>query len=271
MMKRIALTLAAAATLLSACGGPTARTARTAAATRAAETAEPLYYTYRIRAVHPHATTSYTQGLQYADGALWEGTGEYGASVVQRTEIETGKTEVLFRLPRTEFGEGITLLDGKLYQLTWQSNTAHVYDLATRKKIRDHRYAGEGWGLTTDGEKLYMTDGTANLYTIDPETFRRERTTTVTLRGEPVDFLNELEWIDGKIWANVYTTDQIVIIDPATGRVEGIVDLTGLLPVEERTPQTDVLNGIAYDAATGRIFVTGKNWSRLFEIEIVRQ
>ena len=148
MMKRIALTLAAAATLLSACGGPTARTARTAAATRAAETADPLYYTYRIRAVHPHATTSYTQGLQYADGALWEGTGEYGASVVQRTEIETGKTEVLFRLPRTEFGEGITLLDGKLYQLTWQSNTAHVYDLATRKKIRDHRYAGEGWGLT---------------------------------------------------------------------------------------------------------------------------
>ena len=165
----------------------------------------------------------------------------------------------------------IALVGGELFQLTWQSNTAHVYDPEKRTGLRDHRYAGEGWGLTTDGEKLYMTDGTANLYTIDPATFRRERRTTVTLRGEPVELLNELEWIDGRIWANVYTTDQIVIIDPATGRVEGIVDLRGLLPDEDRTPGTDVLNGIAYDAATGRIFLTGKNWSKLFEIELVRQ
>ena len=270
-MKRFTLLLATVVSLLSACGGAATRTGASAAATRTDAAPEPVYYTYRIRAVHPHSTSAYTQGLQYADGALWEGTGQYGASVVQRLDPETGHGEVIFRLPRSEFGEGITLLDGKLYQLTWQSNTAHVYDLATRKKIRDHRYAGEGWGLTTDGSKLYMTDGSANLYTIDPETFRRERTTTVTLRGEPVDFLNELEWIDGRIWANVYTTDQIVIIDPATGHVEGIVDLTGLLPAEERTPQTDVLNGIAYDAATRRIFVTGKNWSKLFEIEIVRR
>ena len=187
------------------------------------------------------------------------------------TDLATGRTEVLFRLPRSEFGEGIALVGGELFQLTWQSNTAHVYDPEKRTGLRDHRYAGEGWGLTTDGEKLYMTDGTANLYTIDPATFRRERRTTVTLRGEPVELLNELEWIDGRIWANVYTTDQIVIIDPATGRVEGIVDLRGLLPDEDRTPGTDVLNGIAYDAATGRIFLTGKNWSKLFEIELVRQ
>ena len=186
-------------------------------------------------------------------------------------EIETGEGEVLFSLPRSEFGEGITLLDGRLYQLTWQSNTAHVYDLATRRKIRDHRYAGEGWGLTTDGEKLYMSDGTASIRTIDPETFRRERTTTVTYKGEPVQFLNELEWIEGKIWANVYTTDQIVIIDPASGIVEGVIDLRGLLPDEEIAPDTDVLNGIAYDAASERIFVTGKRWSKLFEIEIIPQ
>lgn len=223
------------------------------------------------RRYHPHSTTAYTQGLQYADGYLWEGTGQYGESVVRRVEIETGEGEVLFSLPRSEFGEGITLLDGRLYQLTWQSNTAHVYDLATRRKIRDHRYAGEGWGLTTDGEKLYMSDGTASIRTIDPETFRRERTTTVTYKGEPVQFLNELEWIEGKIWANVYTSDRIAIIDPRTGVVEGVVDLSGLLPEEEITPSTDVLNGIAYDPATKRIFVTGKNWSKLFEIEIIRK
>ena len=123
--------------------------------------------------------------------------------------------------------------------------------------------------VTTDGQKLYMSDGTANIYTLDPATFKREKRTTVTLKGMAINFLNELEWIDGKLWANVYTTDQIVIIDPATGVVEGVVDLTGLLPDEEVTPTTDVLNGIAYDAAGKRIFVTGKNWSKLFEIEII--
>ncbi|WP_301958458.1 glutaminyl-peptide cyclotransferase [uncultured Alistipes sp.] len=269
--------LLAAALLLASCGGSAARTGRTGRAgragdaTRTAAAAEPVHYTYRVKAVHPHSTSAYTQGLFFAEGLLWEGTGQYGQSVVQRTDLATGRTEVLFRLPRSEFGEGIALVGGELFQLTWQSNTAHVYDPEKRTGLRDHRYAGEGWGLTTDGEKLYMSDGTANIYTIDPATFRRERRTTVTLRGEPVELLNELEWIDGRIWANVYTTDQIVIIDPATGRVEGIVDLRGLLPDEDRTPGTDVLNGIAYDAATGRIFLTGKNWSKLFEIELVRQ
>ena len=250
--------------LLASCGGNQVRAKRPAAP------AEPKEYTYSVRAVHPHPATSYTQGLQYADGRLWEGTGQHGESVVRKTDLATGKTEVMVRLPRSEFGEGITLLGGKLYQLTWQSNTAHVYSLENGKlqKIRDFRYPGEGWGLTTDGEKLYMSDGTANIYTLDPATFKREKRTTVTLRGETLNFLNELEWIDGKIWANVYTTDQIVIIDPATGAVEGIVDLTGLLPEEDVTPATDVLNGIAYDAAGGRIFVTGKNWNKLFEIEI---
>lgn len=248
--------------LLVACGGNRARAKRPEAA------AEPKEYTYSVRAVYPHPTTSYTQGLQYVDGTLWEGTGQYGESVVQTVDLKTGRAEVFARLPREEFGEGITLLGGKLYQLTWQSNKAYVYDLETGKKIEEFRYPGEGWGLTTDGRRLYMSDGSANIYTLDPATFKREKRTTVTYKGLAVNFLNELEWIDGRLWANVYTTDQIVIIDPATGVVEGVVDLAGLLPEADVTPQTDVLNGIAYDEVGKRIFVTGKNWGKLFEIEI---
>lgn len=261
--------LLCAALLLGACGGNAARNRKSAAATRITVPAAPREYTYRVQAVHPHATDAYTQGLQYVDGTLWEGTGQHGASRVMKTDLGTGRTELFARLPRSEFGEGITLLDGRLYYLTWQSNTAHVYDVATGRHLRDFRYPGEGWGLTTDGERLYLSDGSESIHVLDPETFRRERRITVTLEGEPVRFLNELEWIDGRIWANVYTTDQIVIIDPATGAVEGVVDLTGLLPQEDRTRQTDVLNGIAWDAAGGRIFVTGKNWPKLFEIEIL--
>lgn len=253
--------------LLAACGPGAARGKRPSASAPA----EPKRYTYSVRAVHPHPTTSYTQGLQYADGMLWEGTGQHGESVLRKTDLETGRSQVVARLPRTDFGEGITLLGDKVYQLTWQSNKAYVYDAATGAKLREFRYPGEGWGLTTDGEKLYLSDGSAKIHTLDPATFRREKHITVTFKGEPVHYLNELEWIDGRIWANVYTTDQIVVIDPATGVVEGVVDLTGLLPEADITPATDVLNGIAYDRATGRIFVTGKNWPKLFEIEISEQ
>lgn len=258
--------------LLAACGGPSARAKRPAETTRTAAQAEPKEYTYRIKAVYPHSTTAYTQGLLWHDGLMWEGTGQHGQSVVQTTDLATGKTEVRARLPRSEFGEGIAILGGRLYQLTWQSNTAHVYDLSKGcEKIRDFRYPGEGWGLATDGVKLYMSDGSANIYTVDPETFRREKHVTVTYKGVPVQFLNELEWIGGKLWANVYTTEQIVIIDPATGVVEGVVDLAGILPQSEITETTDVLNGIAWDADGQRLFVTGKNWSKLYEIEITEK
>lgn len=254
---------------LTACGSSASRSSAAAAAPAAAQESEPAAYTYRIKASYPHPTDAYTQGLQYADGILWEGTGQYGQSVVRTTDLASGGSRTLARLPRSEFGEGIALLGGKLYQLTWHANTCHVYNAATMEKLRDFRYPGEGWGLTTDGRKLYMSDGSARIYTVDPETFRREKRTTVTYKGQPVDYLNELEWIEGKIWANVYTTEQIVIIDPATGIVEGVVDLAGILPPSEHGPETDVLNGIAYDAETRRIFVTGKNWSRIFEIEIL--
>ncbi len=262
---------------LVACGGRSAGSAASDGgagdgAAQQAAAVEPVEYTYRVKAVYDHPRDAYTQGLQYADGKLWEGTGQYGQSVVRKTDLATGQSETVVRLPRSEFGEGIALLGGKLYQLTWLSNTCHVYDLKHRmKKVADFRYPGEGWGLTTDGQKLYMSDGTAKIFTVDPATFRREKRVTVTYQGEPVNYLNELEWIEGKIWANVYTTQQIVIIDPATGIVEGVVDLTGILPAKEVRPTTDVLNGIAYDAQGQRIFVTGKNWSKLFEIEIIRK
>lgn len=267
-LEKFALPLLVPVLLVVACGGSAARSEQPAAK---AAPVQPVHYTYRVVKAYPHLTTSYTQGLQYADGVLWEGTGQYGESLLQRLDLDTGRAQVVARLPRTEFGEGIALLDGKIYQLTWQSNTAHVYDAATGEKLRDFRYPGEGWGLTTDGKKLYLSDGSANIHTLDPATFRRERHMTVTFEGRPVNLLNELEWVEGRIWANVYTTDRIVIIDPATGVVEGVVDLSGLLPEAETGPETDVLNGIAYDAAARRLFVTGKNWPKLYEIEILRK
>lgn len=253
---------------LAACSGRT-KTLRTE--TPAATPAAPRTYTYRVIESYPHSTDSYTQGLLFADGVMWEGTGEYGHSRLQRIDLETGRTDVVATLPRSEFGEGIALLDGKIYQLTWENNKAYVYDAATGRQLRTFAYASEGWGLTTDGERLYMSDGSEYLRILDSETFRVQRSVPVTFRSAPVQLLNELEWIDGKIWANIYVTDQIVIIDPASGIVEGVIDLRGLLPDEEIAPDTDVLNGIAYDAASERIFVTGKRWSKLFEIEIIPQ
>ena len=264
--RKVHTLLVGALLLLAACSSRSTRALSTAPAP-----VEPTYYTYRVKASYPHATDAYTQGLLFDNGILWEGTGEYGRSELRRVELESGRHTTLVRLPKGEFGEGIALLGDRLYQLTWESNTCHLYDAQTGRKLRDFRYMGEGWGLTTDGEKLYMTNGTANLYTLNPETFQRESSRTVTLRGQAVQYLNELEWIEGRIWANVYTTNQIVIINPRNGIIEGVVDLTGLLPASEQTPMTDVLNGIAYDPATKRIFVTGKRWPKIYKIELIKQ
>ena len=263
-MKRFFMTLVATAVVV-ACGSQTQKSASLP------QVVQPVEYSYVIKNVYPHSPKSYTQGLQFVDGIMWEGTGEYGRSEINTYTLGDEKPQTRITLPRSEFGEGITLLGDKLYQLTWESHVCHVYDVATGKKLRDFRYAGEGWGLTSDGEKLFMSNGSANIYKLNPETFSREGTITVTLRGEPVRFINELEWIDGKIWANVYTTDRVLIIDPKTGVVEGMIDFTGLLKDEDVSDNTDVFNGIAYDAATKRIFVTGKNWNKLFEVEIVKR
>jgi glutamine cyclotransferase len=202
---------------------------------------------------------------------MWEGTGEYGNSRIMRIDLATGKALTSKENSANEFGEGITLLGDKIYQLTWLNGKMHIYDRKTLAHLSTHTYRGEGWGLTSDGAKLYMSDGSQYIRIINPETIETEGYIEVTLRGESLININELEWINGKIWANIYTTNQIVIINPKDGVVEGIVDLTGILPQREYDARTDVLNGIAYDATSERIFVTGKNWSKLFEIRVIAQ
>lgn len=262
VMRRI-LTILSVLLCLVGCGN-----GRRGGAQRAVEQVSPVFYDYEVVASYPHSEESYTQGLQWVDGEMWEGTGGHGSSRLMRVDLQTGQSRTIAELPTREFGEGITLLGERIYQLTWQSGIMHIYDRKTLREVASHRYKGEGWGLTTDGQMLYMSDGTPDIRVIDPATMRQVRTIGVTFNGESLSYLNELEWIDGRIWANVYTLDQIVIINPKTGVVEGVVDLTGLLPESLRKPSTDVLNGIAFDAEMGRVFVTGKNWSRLFEIKI---
>lgn len=232
---------------------------------------EPTLYTYEVVAAYPHSVTSYTQGLELVDGVLWEGTGEYGRSRILRTDLTTGRILEERKISDDEFGEGITLLGDKLYQLTWLNGKLHIYDKESLRHLATHSYKGEGWGLTNDGERLYMSDGTNVIRVLNGETLKEERRFGVKLRGRSLGYINELEWIDERIWANIYTTDQIAIINPENGAVEGLVDMQGILPDSERTTTTDVLNGIAYDKAAKRIFVTGKNWSKLFEIKIFKQ
>lgn len=229
---------------------------------------QPVRYTYEVVGTYPHSTSSYTQGLYWNDGYLWEGTGEYGESRLMQVEPESGKAVKSVALGDEFFGEGIALLGGNIYQLTWLNRKGFIYDAHTLARVAEFDYKGEGWGITTDGRQLYVSDGSDKLYTIDPATLGCTDTIAVKLGTRSLKQLNELEWIEGRIWANVYMTDNIVIIDPSSGRVEGVVDLSGLLPQSERTPDTDVLNGIAYDASAKRIFVTGKNWSKLYEIKI---
>ncbi len=266
MSLRTKIFILLALTLLPGCGGGKSRPAATLLAA-----APPREYTYRIVATYPHAPTSYTQGLLWSEGALWESTGQYGQSAVMRVDLQTGRALQRKEIGSQYFGEGLALLDSRLWLLTWQEKTALVYDAATLEQTGSFTYSGEGWGLTTDGEMLYMSDGTESIQVIDPKDFTRKRTIHVYTDRGPLQYLNELEWVEGEIWANVYTTMAIARIDPETGNVLGIIDLTGILPQEEITRQTDVLNGIAYDPAAKRIFVTGKNWPKLFEIEVIEK
>lgn len=259
---RVFISILIAFTTLVSCGGVSKKSTP-------AQPVEPTFYTYEVVAEYPHSRTSYTQGLQFVDDELWEGTGEYGRSRIMLTELSTGKILKSKANSADEFGEGITVLGDKIYQLTWTNGKMHIYDRASLKPTATHTYKGEGWGLTSDGAKLYMSDGTHIIRVLNPETLAQERRFGVTLRGESLNLLNELEWVEGKIWANVYTTNYIVIINPESGVVEGVIDLSNLLPVSEYDGKTDVLNGIAYDSATKRIFVTGKNWSKLFEIKLI--
>lgn len=229
-------------------------------------------YGYEVVNSYPHDVAAFTQGLFYRDGFLYESTGLLGKSTIRKVRLETGEVLLKSYFPSTLFGEGITHWDDRVVALTWRSQVGFVLDLKTFSVAQRFSYAGEGWGLARNDKEIIMSDGTAELRLLDPQTFKEVRRLRVTASGKPVDQLNELEWVDGEIFANIWQTDRIARIDPKTGRVVGWVDLTGILPQPFRVEGvTDVLNGIAYDAPTKRLFVTGKLWPRLFEIRLVKQ
>jgi len=225
-------------------------------------------YGYAIANVYPHDRDAFTQGLQYLDGFLYEGTGLNGRSSIRKVKLETGEVVQRRDVPEAYFGEGIAIWKSELFQLTWQSGVAFVYDLQTFAPRRTLRYMGEGWGLTHDGASLIMSNGSDTLRFLDPETFAERRRIRVTASGAPLRDLNELEYVKGEIFANVWRADTIARIDPATGRVNGWIDVGGLLSRRELA-SVDVMNGIAHDAARDRLFVTGKLWPKLFEITLV--
>jgi len=226
--------------------------------------------TYGFEVVNswPHDAEAFTQGLIFHDGALVESTGQYGESTLRRVDLKTGKVLKQVAVPPQFFGEGLTLFGGKLYQLTWQGKRGFVYDPATFEKKGEFKYDGEGWGLTHDGESLILSDGTNQLRFIDPQTFRVTRTVSVFDGGRPLRDLNELEYVRGEIYANIWHDDRIVRLDPRTGKVLGWIDLRGIIPRSELSDEEAVLNGIAYDEAGDRLFVTGKLWPKLFEIKL---
>lgn len=234
------------------------------------ESAEsPVLYEAKIVATYPHDHNAFTQGLFFANGRLYESTGQYGASELRQVNIKSGFSLLTRKLPDEVFGEGSTAVDGKLINVTWRAGRGFVHTLDTLEPEDEFSYEGEGWGLTYDGEKLILSDGSSTLRFLDPETFEETSKLDVTLHGGPVEALNELEWVEGEIFANVWQTDWIVRIDPASGNVTGLIDLSKLHPAARRkNVNDDVANGIAYEPVSKRLFVTGKNWPSLFEIEI---
>ena len=230
----------------------------------------PTEYTYRVVREYPHDPAAYTQGLEYVDGWIYEGTGNYGTSSLRRVALETGKVEKIRNMDQSLFGEGITVFGERIYQLTYKSQVGFIYDKTSFEEIQKVYYQNqEGWGLTHNGTELIMSDGTHVIYFLDPEMFTVIRQLEVYHNQGVADSLNELEYINGKIWANRYFSDEIVIIDPETGKVEGRINLKGILKPTDRKPSTDVLNGIAWDEEGARLFVTGKRWPKLFEIQTV--
>jgi glutamine cyclotransferase len=234
----------------------------------ASATNEPPRYTYEIVHTFSHDRGAFTQGLFFLDGVLYESTGLNGRSSLRKVELNTGNILRQTNLSDQFFAEGLATMNHKLYQLTWQDHAAFVYDLDTFKLEKQFTYLYEGWGLTTDGQSLILSDGTPQIRFLDPATFEVRHSITATYRGQLVTNLNELEYIKGEIYANVWGSDFIVRIQPATGKVAGVIDFTGLLKPEDRDASTDVLNGIAYDEATDRLFVTGKCWPKLFEVKL---
>jgi len=234
--------------------------------TKTSPTGTPVYG-YRIINTYAHQPSSFTQGLIIHEGQLYEGTGNYGESHVFKVDLKSGRIQKrCCSLPNHQWGEGITILDNRLYQLTYRSKTGYVYDFNTFEVLHTFDYPAEGWGLTHNGTHLIMSDGSDTLTFLDPNTLKPVRTVSVLNDQRPLQGLNELEYIKGQVYANIWLTDQIAIIDPDSGQVQAFIDLAGL---RIRHPRGDVLNGIAYDVQTDKLYVTGKWWSELYEIEIV--
>jgi len=231
---------------------------------------EPVNIPFQILNIFPHDTSSFTQGLIWHEGKLWEGTGWYFESKLLQTDYKTGKAIKSIKLPNNEFGEGITILNNKIYQLTWQEHKVYVYDLKTLKQEKIFEWPYEGWGITTDGKALLVSTGGSNLYWVDPATFKITKTVGVSDHNGYVDSINELEWINGFIYANKYLTDYILKIDPTSGQVVGKLNLTGLLQQSNQpiVANTDVLNGIAFNPTTGNLLITGKRWPALYELKL---
>jgi glutaminyl-peptide cyclotransferase len=227
-------------------------------------------YKYRVVKTYPHDRTAFTQGLEYRDGFIYESTGQVGRSSLRKVDLASGKVLQEYQVPRPFFGEGMTVINNQIVQLTWQHQTGFVYDKQSFKLLRSIEYPGEGWALTNDGKQIFMSDGTAQIRVWDGASLKEIRRITVKDGAKDVTALNELEYMRGEILANIWHSDRIARISPADGRVLGWIDLTGILPKAERADSEAVLNGIAYDAAGDRLFVTGKLWPRLFEIRIVQ-
>ncbi len=232
-------------------------------------------YGYQVVHTYPHDKLAFTEGLFYLDGVLYESTGLEQRSSIRKVRLETGEVLQKHDLPGEYFGEGIIKWKDRLIQLTYRTEVGFIFDFATFELRSQFKYPGEGWSMTTDGKRIIMDDGTPELRFWDPETLQEIGRLTVTAEGQPVKSLNELEWVKGEIYANIWQTDRIARIDPASGKVVGWIDLTGLLTPADRVEtgdfQTDVMNGIAYDAARDRLFVTGKCWPKLFEIRLVKK
>jgi glutamine cyclotransferase len=230
----------------------------------------PETYGYKIIHTYPHDRNAFTQGLFYYKGVLYEGTGQESGSSLREVELESGKVIRQHNLDASLFGEGITLYNDRIFQVTWEDKIGFVYDRATFNQINKIYYPTQGWGLTTIGNRIALSDGTNVIYFYEPESFTAVSRIEVYDNKQMVDSLNELEFINGEIWANIWMTDKIARIDPETGKVTGYINLSGLLKDSDKSPDTDVLNGIAYDQASGRIFVTGKRWPKLFEIKLTK-
>lgn len=266
--------LAGALLLMVACNNN--ETATPEIPVKPVEDNEPANISYQIIKEYPHDAGSFTEGLQYVDGKFYESVGNYGESDIRITDPVTGKILQSKKLDKQYFGEGLTVLNGKAYQLSYQENTAFVYDAKTLKQLATFTYNfGEGWGMTTDGTNLIISTGSSNLYFVDPATFKVLKSIGVYNQYGPVAAINELEYIKGFIYANEWQKDVILKIDPASGKIVGVVNMNdlrnkyGFPPLEQRTENSpEVLNGIAYDSANNKIFITGKNWPKLFEVKL---